>query len=203
MKKFLFAIVVVGLLTGGYYYFSRYMPTGGAPGPANAVNNQPSSEETKVDPTGGVKEADVAEIPKYQYTKTFTNPTYHYAFKYPEGFSVNSNPADEGEVTLVMNPKTNVGVQILVTQYDGSETVLTEGMIHESIPDMAIREPQELLLGGGKTGKGLAFVSDNEAFGGESREVWFIYKGNLYQISTYRNLDEFLKGLFATWQFGK
>ncbi len=46
-------------------------------------------------------------------------------------------------------------------------------------------------------------MSDNPAFAGASREVWFVFNTNLYQISTYTEFDELLKGLFGTWQFNK
>jgi hypothetical protein len=48
---------------------------------------------------------------------------------------------------------------------------------------------------------GLAFKSDNQAFDGASREVWFVFRGNLYQISTYAWLDPLLQAIFKTWQF--
>jgi hypothetical protein len=48
---------------------------------------------------------------------------------------------------------------------------------------------------------GLAFVSDNEAFGGRSREVWFVYDGYLYQISTYLGMDQLVQNVLASWTF--
>jgi len=48
---------------------------------------------------------------------------------------------------------------------------------------------------------GVAFRSDNPAFGGASREVWFVFHGNLYQISTYEHLDSLLQTMFSTWKF--
>ena len=53
----------------------------------------------------------------------------------------------------------------------------------------------------GNNYKGVAFRSDNAAFDGDSREVWFVFKGNLFQISTYARLDPLLKAMFATWKF--
>lgn len=196
MKKILLIIIIVGLLGGGFYLYKHPDVLKNAwPG-----NGSQATTET-VDPMGGAKSEDIAAISKYEYTETFTHTGYGFSFKYPKSFKVTSELQEEGEVILVVDTKTNIGIQILVTVYDGTETTLTESMIHENIPDIKISEPQELLLGGGEAGKGLAFLSDNEAFGGKSREVWFIFRGNLYQISTYAVFDEFLKGLFATWHF--
>jgi len=100
-------------------------------------------------------------------------------------------------------------VQIVISPY-GPDTDITEAMIHSDIPELKISDAQELLIGEGR--KGLAFMSDNPAFcaspepcvkegNGKSREVWFVFGGNLYQISTYAEQDEFLKRLFGTWQF--
>jgi len=87
----------------------------------------------------------------------------------------------------------------MISPFDGDDIDLTKATILASIPDIEVSGEQEVLIGAGR--KGLAFLSDSKEFGGKSREVWFIFRGNLYQVSTYAELDDFLKGLFATWSF--
>ena len=72
-------------------------------------------------------------------------------------------------------------------------------MIEKDIPDLLITDAQTVEIGDNY--KGLAFKSDNSAFGGASREVWFVFRNNLYQISTYEKFDELLKKVFSTWVF--
>jgi hypothetical protein len=117
-------------------------------------------------------------------------------------------------VTILLQDQKGDGIQILVTPYDDVK-VFTADMIRTAIPDMQISDVQTLEIGDPSTSsgqvsyKGVAFKSDNEAFGGDSREVWFVYpecnRGvchpQLYQISTYARLDPLLKSLFATWEF--
>ena len=48
---------------------------------------------------------------------------------------------------------------------------------------------------------GINFKSDNPTFDGDSREVWFVYKTNIYQISTYAHDDGLLQSELQTWTF--
>jgi len=186
MKKIIIAIIVFGAIGGGIYYFraSLFKPI--------VYKSQGS---------GATQEA-IAEISSYQYTETYTNPNYKFSFKYPKEFKISEMPdVSGGTAILVQNIAKDLGVQILITPFEDVDFDLTADLIRQDIPDMKISEPQEVIIGSSR--KGLAFVSDNEAFGGKSREVWFIYGGNLYQISTYSELDGLLKGIFGTWQFTK
>lgn len=60
-------------------------------------------------------------------------------------------------------------MQILISPFQGEDIDVTAEIIKADIPDMKIDNQQEVLVGSSQ--KGLAFVSDNPAFGGKSREV--------------------------------
>ena len=107
-------------------------------------------------------------------------------------------PGESGEAILVQNYDTGIGVQILTTP-SGKDADITAGMIREDIPGIRIEDVQVVEIGSNR--KGVAFLSNNPEFGGRSRDVWFMYKKELYQITTYANQDAFLKGLFGTWKF--
>jgi|SRR3989344_502537 len=137
----------------------------------------------------------------YQYTQTYSDETYHFSFNYPEGFTVTavSDMGGEGGKTILLeSDDKKVGIQILISPY-GSDVDITEAMIESDIPDMRVSDPQTVEIGSSR--KGLAFMSNNPAFSGASREVWFTSGGYLYQISTYAEFDELLKKLFGTWTF--
>jgi hypothetical protein len=36
---------------------------------------------------------------------------------------------------------------------------------------------------------------------GDTREVWFIHGGFLYEVTTYKQLDSWLAPIMQTWQF--
>jgi hypothetical protein len=118
----------------------------------------------------------------------------------PEGFSAQELEKNaDGASTILIQNKSGEGIQILVTPFPEDTKVLTADQIRQDIPDMQVRQPEEVAIGAQY--KGVAFLSDNEAFENASREVWFVFRGNLYQISTYERLDTLLKAIFATWKF--
>jgi hypothetical protein len=134
-------------------------------------------------------------------TKPYQNDTFKFSLSTPENFEVRQLADDgSGATTLLIESADRAdGVQIIVSPFDEALTVLTEERIKQDVPDMMITDSQRVEIGDSHTG--LAFKSDNEAFDGASREVWFVFRGNLYQISTYERLDPLLKKIFSTWKF--
>jgi hypothetical protein len=129
----------------------------------------------------------------------YTNDIFKFSIRMPDGFSAQEMPQDEvGAATVLLQNENGEGIQIRISPIDDVRK-LSADTIRKNIPDMQISETEEVTVGPDYTGT--AFISDNEAFEGASREVWFVYKGNLYQISTYARLDTLLKAMFATWKF--
>jgi len=182
MKKIL-AILIIGLAIAGTLYFA-----------AGRSEKEAVTESTE----SGVTPETIAEIARYEYTEEYADPAKRFSFNYPAQFNVSTTPSETGEAILVRNLDTNIGVQILITPF-GEDTDITADMIREDVPNMQIENVQEVEIGSDR--KGVAFLSDNPAFNGRSRDVWFVYKKELYQITTYAEYDQFLKGLFATWKF--
>jgi hypothetical protein len=148
----------------------------------------------------GTGSSDPIVVSNDQGTLEYLNEQYRFSFKYPAGFNVTTVPPmaeKESEVILIENSKTKAGIQIIISP--GPDMDVTEEMIRTDIPDMKILDPQIVEIG--LNHKGLAFVSHNPGFGGQSREVWFAYKSHLYQISTYAEFDDLLKKIFKTWTF--
>ena len=50
---------------------------------------------------------------------------------------------------------------------------------------------------------GYTFKSDNPAFDGASSDAWFVYRGSLYQLSTYARDDALLKRLIGVGRLGE
>jgi hypothetical protein len=140
------------------------------------------------------------KIQQYEYTENYENSKYHFSFKYPKEFKVTESHQEKSDVVTIQNTETGLGVQVVISSY-GADEDITKEKIHADIPDLTINSEQVIQIGTNR--KGLAFLSDNPAFGGKSRDVWFIYGGNLYQISTYASQDALLKGVFSNWKFGK
>ncbi len=134
-------------------------------------------------------------------TKPYQNDQFNFSLSMPGNFEARQLEADENGATTILVESTDRadGVQIIVSPFDEEITALTKERIEQDVPDLVITDPQILEIGDNSTG--LAFKSDNEAFDGASREVWFVFRGHLYQISTYDRLDPLLKKIFSTWKF--
>ena len=135
----------------------------------------------------------------------YTNDEHRFSFTTPDGYTVR-----EAEDTILIENEEGEGVQILITSLDEDIPILTEERVRSDIPDMLMTDVQTVEIGEDRSG--IAFKSNNEAFGcdvslacpegsGASREVWFVFNGMFYQISTYERLDALLKSIFATWEF--
>jgi hypothetical protein len=133
----------------------------------------------------------------------YANNKYNFSVNLPEGFSAreiasNELGGDSQSESVVFENGKGEGIQIVITPFDDIK-VLTADMIKADIPDMKIDQVQTVDVG--QNYKGIAFISNAPEFGGSSREVWFVFKGNLYQISTYTKFDTLLQQIFSTWQF--
>ena len=179
-RKILGALTVVALLAvGGYWLAGR----GGQPSAGTGEND--------------ISVEAIADIKNYEYTEEFRDSKGRFSFSFPPQFTVTEIPGSP-ETILIQDPASGIGIQILITQF-GEDTDITADMVRRDIPNMRIEDVQEVEIGPNR--KGIAFLSDNPAFNGRSRDVWFVYKKELYQITTYAEQDEFLKKMFSTWVF--
>lgn len=184
MRATIIAIVAVALVGGGYWYLYQGRPLA----PASAPQNAPASYTAP------------------QLTQEYTNNDYRFSLKLPADFTVSDLPSDAAGKTIVFQNTTGDGMQVVISPWDEPANALTEARIKQDVPDMAVSEVQPLQVG--DNSNGVAFKSNNDTFGGASREVWFVYPEQgrgapsyLYQISTYDRLDPLLKAIFQTWQF--
>ncbi len=143
------------------------------------------------------KGADEAPFKVPVLNQSYSNAKHHFSLTMPEGFTARESTVD-GKDTIVFENAKSEGIQIVISPYDDIK-VLTADMIESAIPDMKVEDAESVEIG--NANKGLAFKSDNQAFDGKSREVWFVFNRELYQISTYERLDELLQKMFATWSF--
>ncbi len=146
------------------------------------------------------------ELPPVDYStvlliQPYSNEQFNFSLSMPGNFEARQLAEDGSGATTILFESTDRadGVQIIVSPFDEDLRELTAERIQQDVPDLVISDPQPVEIG--ENYKGLAFKSDNEAFDGASREVWFVFRGNLYQISTYERLDTLLQKIFSTWKF--
>ena len=60
-----------------------------------------------------------------------------------------------------------------------------------------VKEQQDVLVDGAR---GTKFYGYNTTLG-DTRELWFIHNGFLYEVTTFKELDEWLGSIIQTWKF--
>ncbi len=209
IQKYISYIFIILLVGVGAYFAINWLNDSPKSNTGDSVswgeitfNPQPEVWEGQTFPNSDETQAPVGQTISNIDTsiwKSFKSQKYGFALKYPEYFTLGQFEEAGSDVYVFQNTERKQGIQIYVTPVDETFDI-TKARILEDIPDMVVRDGQTVELGE-RSGKGLAFLSDNEAFGGSSREVWFVFKNNLYQISTYASLDTLLQEVLNTWQF--
>lgn len=135
--------------------------------------------------------------------KKYSHPLLGFSFEYPATFSISSfgSPDDDaGETILLQGSKEEKGLQVLITPFD-EDIVLTEGRIHQDIPDLMMSDVSMRTLGTGeKTVRAIVFMSTN-SFMGKSREAWFVRNGQLYQLSAPAVAQDVFTKALDSWEF--
>ena len=121
------------------------------------------------------------------------------------GFSFNAKglqvtPFAESEstqVVLINDPQEKREAQIFIAPFD-EEGPLTRERILKDLPQAMVDNRKNIIFGSNIPA--LLFWGKDSS-GEKTREVWFAYGGNLYQISTIAENDLWLGKLLESWSF--
>ncbi len=182
------------------FWFLQSKPWGG-------VGSQPVSlQELSFDLTakGDMKEGDTQDVTApsvdtnalMKETSVYSHPL-GFSFQYPKSFHVSGFSEGEGEIILIQNTSNVLGFQIYAVPFSGDASALTAQNIKKDIPDISMQDPQPVTVTGG--GKGITFISDSLNI--KTREVWFVTKGYLYQITANLNSEPILLEVLKTFTF--
>lgn len=172
MRKVLFIVAVIAGV-GAYWFFGQ---GGGALNTGGAT-----------DPSGTVAGFDATE---------YADTNYHFRILYPKNLEVRVYEEDEGARTITFeDPNTGEGFQIFVVPYN--ETHITPERFAIDAPAGVMQDPQDITV---DAVPAKIFFGYQEQMG-DTREVWFIKKGFLYEVTTYKALDSLLSNIMQTWQF--
>jgi hypothetical protein len=128
--------------------------------------------------------------------KKYINTDRGFSLVYPK--DLNFEEVKEGGTrrTLVFSDKAEEkSFQIYFTPYDLE--YITQSKILEDVSSGRFTQPTEVVINGKI--KALVFFSTTNF--GEMREIWFIHKGYLYEITTFKELDLWLSEILKTWEF--
>ena len=128
--------------------------------------------------------------------REYYNETYRFSLFYPGSLAVREYDEGGGASTITLqDPAEAKGLQIFVVPYGAAQ--VSEERFREDVPS-GIREGIASVTIDGATGA--SFFSANPELG-ETAEVWFIYRGYLYEITTLRPLAPWLSDIMQTWKF--
>lgn len=126
----------------------------------------------------------------------YRNERYSFSLFYPQGMKVKVFDEGGGAATITFEDEGNArGFQIFATPY--AETQISEERFLRDTPSGVRNEPINLTVDGAPA---TAFYSTH-AFLGDTREVWFLHKGYLFEVTTLKGLDEWFFSILQTWRF--
>lgn len=132
---------------------------------------------------------------------SYTDPTYGFSISLPKDFIVSSSDQDDGELIIAEHPTFNLGLEAFISPFD-SEGQLTVDTIRELNPALSIKEPVDMELPDGTPA--LRFASDDPALG-DTRQLWFLHNGDLFQVVFYSAntewLDAWVRAFPNDWTF--
>lgn len=138
-------------------------------------------------------------VGKNATTKTFTHSLIGFSLEYPSDLEVAEFDEGQGARTILFQkPGEQHGFQMFIVPYQG-DTISPE-RIAKDIPSRVLKDPVEVILG--ENTRATVFWSESPTIG-QTREVWFIRNGYLFEITTYAEMDTWLAGILSTIQFTK
>lgn len=158
------------------------------------IFKEEKSEKTNSISTTPPVSAQSAQIKKYENTQ------YGFSFNYSDEFVASEFTEDGGKIALIIqNEKTKQAIQIYITSYDDLDFAVNAEQIRRDLPDLPFSNSADVIVG--DKAKGVAFFSRNEAFGGDTAEVWFADGRNFFQATVYRKDVKLLEEIVKSWKF--
>jgi len=153
----------------------------------NTSVSQNNNPVTIYSPSGGWVSEDSRE---------YKNLLLHFSLIYPKDLIVKEYDDGTSASTITFEDATGEkSFQIFVVPYQGNQ--ITEEQFKKDVPSGVMKEPVDIMI---DDIRATMFFSTNTVLG-ETREVWFIRGGFLYEITTYAGLDSWLAQILSTWRF--
>src|SRR6266536_714567 len=120
-------------------------------------------------------------------TREYRNTHYGFALSYPKDLVLKEYDEGSGVRTITFeDPDTAYGFQIFIKPY-GQQQVNPE-VFKTDESSGVMKEPKPIVIAGAQ---GTEFFGHNDQMD-DTREIWFIHGGYLFEIYTYKSLDSWL-----------
>lgn len=188
-------VIILAAAAGVWFLFNREKAdkAGESKNSSLAIFNEGKDEKVDLNPSTSSASAQ---------TKKYENAQYGFSFRYPDSFAVTEFPEEEdnNKATLIVkNVQTSQTIQIYITEHNDPNFSVSSKRIKNDIPDLPVSNSADVVVGG--KAKGVAFFSQNQAFGGETAEVWFAAGKNFYQATAFAKDTKMLEDIVKSWKF--
>lgn len=179
--------IIGGIVAAAFFFSSRSDDTDAQPSDAGSALSEDAQDIAPTVPeTRAVTEG----------WRDYENTDFRFGLLYPQELSVHEYRERDGALSVVFeNPSTSEGFQIYVTPYAQSQ--ITKERFQLDVSSGVMKEPTDIMV---SSVRGTMFWSTNSIMG-ETREVWFINNGFLYEVVTYKDLDAWLGTIMQSWKF--
>lgn len=179
--------VVAVLLAGGVTLWQGWSVNGG-------VIEQAADAASRV-PSISVEPVAAPVRPVATGLKRYHNDVLKFSVDYPEELPVSEQASGSALTVSFQRAAGEPGFQIFAVPYT-DEQITKERFLYD-VPSGVMRDKVDAVVDGAP---GVAFYSTNMAMG-DTYEIWFLYDGYLYEVTTYKELDTGLQSIMQTWKF--
>jgi len=126
----------------------------------------------------------------------YRNETYHFSLYHSPAEHIREYDEGGGAMTITLqNPQKIQGLQIFIVPY--RESSLSDERFRRDVPSGIRANVENTHVAGVPA---VTFVS-RDALLGDTREVWFIHDGYLYEVTTLKGISDWLIPIMNTWRF--
>jgi hypothetical protein len=126
----------------------------------------------------------------------YTNLRTEFSFGHPSTLKIREVDEGGGAFSVILEDITSAqGVQVFVVPY--AERSISEERFLKDVPSGVRKNVMPTRVAGVEA---VSFDSEH-ALLGPTKEVWFIYKGYLYEVAVPASSHELLSRVLSTWRF--
>ncbi len=201
MKQLSAIIIIAGMISAAGYFAYQAVKAPAEPPVAGSSVSVFAGAASAPEPKSGVAETaekEPAARSAPEGALEYRNELYGFSLFYPAELLVteHSEGGDAATVTF-QNVETAQGFQIFIVPY--GEAQVSEQRFKMDVPSGVRKNLTETAVDGAV---GAAFESFNAELG-ETSEIWFIRNGFLYEVTTLKPLDQWLKEIMQSWKWEK